>query len=210
MKWRDRGGRGERARNGKRMRLRYTLGLLVLAVVVGGVYGAGQLYERGVREIALPLRHDDIIRQQARDKGLDPYLIAAVIYEESRFRPRPSSAGAQGLMQILPSTGRYIASKSGGSNFVEADLADPQINISYGSWYLRYLLRRYKGHEALALAAYNAGEGKVDEWVGHVRVHGREFAIARDIPFPETRHYVLNVLKSRDRYRSTYRKELAV
>ena len=96
-----------------------------------------------VREITLPLRHEDIIRQQAREKGLDPALVAAVIYAESHFRDgQTSQAGALGLMQITPATARYIARKSGGTAFVVGDLATPQVNIAYGSYYLRYLLSR--------------------------------------------------------------------
>ena len=98
-----------------------------------------------IKEVTLPLRHDDIIRQQAAQKGLDPSLIAGVIYVESRFRDQTSHAGAKGLMQILPSTADYIARKSGGTAFEQGDLASPQINIAYGSWYLRYLLQHYHG-----------------------------------------------------------------
>ena len=102
--------------------------------------------DKAVQEISLPLRHDDIIRQQAEDKNLDPSLIAGVIYVESRFRDQTSHAGAKGLMQIMPSTADYIASKSGGTEFEQGDLATPQINIAYGSWYLRYLLEHYHGN----------------------------------------------------------------
>ena len=136
-----------------------------------------------MQEIALPLRHEDIIRQQAEDKDLDPSLIAGVIYVESRFRDQTSIAGAKGLMQILPSTADYIARKSGGTAFEQGDLATPQINISYGSWYLRYLLEHYDGNELLALAAYNAGEGKVDEWYGDASARGEDFeADAHPVP----------------------------
>ena len=83
-----------------------------------------------VRELSLPLRHEDIIRQQASDKGIDPSLVAAVIYTESRFRDQTSHAGARGLMQITPATARYIARLSGGTAFEQGDLATPQINIS--------------------------------------------------------------------------------
>src|SRR4029078_8457749 len=108
--------------------------------------------DRGVQEVVLPLRHEDIIRQQAADKGLDPALIAGVIYTESRFRDQTSHAGAKGLMQLLPSTAHDIARKSGGTPFVQGDLANPQVNISYGPFYLRYLLQRYGGNEGLAIA----------------------------------------------------------
>jgi soluble lytic murein transglycosylase len=110
-----------------------------------------------------------------------PALIAAVIYRESKFRDVTSSAGAKGLMQILPSTAHFIARKSGGTEFEQGDLADPQINISYGSWYLRYLLDRYDGNAVAAVAAYNAGHGRVDEWGGS--------ASPGDIRFVETADY---------------------
>ena len=162
-----------------------------------------------VRELTLPLRHDDIIRQQAREKHLDPALIAAVIYQESKFRDRTSHAGAKGLMQILPSTAKFIARKSGGLTFELDDLANPQVNISYGAWYLRYLMRRYDRNEVLAVAAYNAGERNVDRWV---RKAGgpKGFDATKDIPFPETRGYVDSVMKHRDDYRHRYGHELGL
>ena len=173
------------------------------AIVAPGV-------DKAVKEIALPLRHEDIIRQQAADKGLDPALIAGVIYAESRFRDQTSHAGAKGLMQLLPSTADDIARKSGGTAFVQGDLADPQVNISYGSFYLRYLLKRYGGNVVLAVAAYNAGEGRVDEWIFQARHDGEEFDHARHIPYPETRHYVQQVLEMRGRYRDRYKQELGL
>ena len=160
--------------------------------------------DKAVQEIALPLRHEDIIRQQAEAKDLDPSLIAGVIYVESRFRDQTSIAGAKGLMQILPSTADYIARKSGGTAFVQGDLATPQINIAYGSWYLRYLLEHYEGNELLALAAYNAGEGKVDEWYREASARGEDFEAESHIPFPETRDYVTRVLDVRERYKREY------
>ena len=80
---------------------------------------------------------------------------------------------------------------------MQGDLATPQINISYGSWYLRYLLEHYEGNEILALAAYNAGEGKVDEWFREASARGEDFEVATHIPFPETRNYVKRVLDVR-------------
>ena len=166
--------------------------------------------DKAVQEIALPLRHEDIIRQQAAEKDLDPSLIAGVIYVESRFRDQTSVAGAKGLMQILPSTADYIARKSGGTAFVQGDLATPQINIAYGSWYLRYLLTHYEGNELLTLAAYNAGEGKVDQWHRDASARGEDFEAATHIPFSETRSYVGKVLEARERYRRQYKRELGI
>jgi soluble lytic murein transglycosylase len=186
--------------------------LLAAVVVIGGVIAAvvAPRVDKAVQEVVLPLRHEDIIRQQAADKGLDPALIAGVIYTESRFRDQTSHAGAKGLMQILPSTAHDIARKSGGTAFVQGDLANPQVNISYGSFYLRYLLQRYGGNEVLAIAAYNAGEGRVDQWIFDARHKGEAFDRARHIPFPETRHYVQQVLDVRSRYREEYGRELGL
>jgi soluble lytic murein transglycosylase len=131
-----------------------------------------------------------------------------VIYVESRFRDQTSHAGAKGLMQLMPGTADYIARKSGGTRFVQEDLATPQINISYGSWYLRYLLEHYHGNEVLALAAYNAGEGKVDEWWRDAAGRGERFRVADHIPFPETREYVTRVQDARRSYRREYAREL--
>jgi soluble lytic murein transglycosylase len=162
-----------------------------------------------VRELTLPLRHEDIIRQQATAKHLDPSLVAAVIYAESRFRDQTSHAGARGLMQITPATARYIAHLSGGTTFEQGDLATPQINISYGTYYLRYLLDRYGHNEVLALAAYNGGEGNVDRWVA--RAGGSERSLTTSaIPFAETREYVRSVLDARSRYRHKYASELGL
>ena len=192
----------------RRRALLIAFGVLVSCVLLAIV--VRPFADKAVQEISLPLRHEDIIRQQAADKGLDPSLIAGVIYVESRFRDQTSHAGAKGLMQILPSTADYIARKSGGTAFQQGDLASPQINIAYGSWYLRYLLQHYHGNELLTLAAYNAGEGKVDEWYRNASARGEDFDVASHIPFPETRSYVGSVLEVRGRYRQEYRKELGL
>jgi soluble lytic murein transglycosylase len=193
---------------------RRRLAALAVALIAGGAVavmvaaGIGPLGE-AVRELTLPLRHDAVIRQQAADKNLDPALIAAVIYEESKFRDQTSSAGAKGLMQILPDTARFIARKSGGTAFELRDLANPDINIRYGSWYLRYLLDQHGGNVALAVAAYNAGEGNVDRWVREAG-GAASFDPATDIPFPETREYVADVLEKREEYREHYADELGL
>ena len=177
--------------------------LTALAVVL-----AWPQFHHAVREITLPLRHDDIIRQQAREKGLDPALIAAVIYAESRFRDgQTSPAGAEGLMQLTPATARYIARKSGGTQFVVDDLGTPQVNIAYGAYYLRYLLSRYDGNEDFALAAYNAGAGNVDRWIAAARAHDRAMTTTA-IPYAETRAYVERVERVRGQYRRAYAAQL--
>ena len=184
------------------------LSLLAFAALVGLL--AAVVVPRlpdAVRELALPLRHEDIIRQQAAEKGLDPALVAAVIYAESHFRDQTSAAGAKGLMQITPATAKFIEHVSGGTTFQISDLSTPQVNIAYGSFYLRYLLDRYGGNEQLALAAYNGGEGNVDRWIAAARAQNRPLTLTT-IPFGETRAYVQRVEDAKSRYRSTYAHEL--
>jgi soluble lytic murein transglycosylase len=197
--------RGRAAVRRRRLTLAAVLGLLATLAVA---FGLGPL-ENAIREVTLPLRHDDIIRQQAREKHVDAALIAAVIYEESKFRDRTSHAGARGLMQITPRTADFIARRSGGVRFTQDDLATPQINIAYGTYYLRYLIDRYGGNQELAIAAYNAGETNVDRWVRAAGGPG-DFDVDRDIPFPETRHYVHGVEKHRKQYRDNYAHDLGL
>lgn len=190
----------------KRRRL---FAFLTIVLIVGGIgYVIAKAADKGYRELALPLRHEDIIRQQAKAKNLDPAMVAAVIYQESRFRPRESTAGALGLMQLLPDTAHFIAGKTGGTKFTTEDLATPQINIQYGAWYLRWLLDHFDEDEITALAAYNAGIGNVEKWLAE---SGQTHITDIDqIPFAETRHYVEKVLKARDQYREEYARELGI
>jgi peptidoglycan lytic transglycosylase len=201
-----------RPRPARRTLVRRWLLLLGAVAIAAGVIAlaTAPVVDKAVHEVTLPLRHEDIIRQQAREKGLDPALIAAVIYTESRFRDQTSNAGAKGLMQLMPRTADYIARKSGGTAFEQGDLATPQVNISYGSWYLRYLLDKYGGNRILTLAAYNAGEGKVDGWWRDAAARGERFRVAAHIPFPETRDYVTDVLSVARDYRREYAKELGL
>src|SRR5947209_4356229 len=182
------------------------LGLSVLVALIVVVL-AMPLFRSAVNHFALPLTNQDIIRQQAAEKHLDPALIAGVIYAETKFDPRPSPAGAQGLMQILPQTAEFLAKRSGATTFTTADLATPQVNIAYGSYYLRYLLDEYGGSRVLALAAYNGGEANVSRWLRSARAQGRDFRTG-DIPFLETRAYVRKVLNAQAEYRRTYATEL--
>jgi soluble lytic murein transglycosylase len=196
-----------RAARTRRRRLRL---LVAFATLTGLVLAFGlHPLKHAVQEITLPLRHEDIIRQQAQAKGLDPALVAAVIYQESKFSDRTSVAGARGLMQITPDTARFIAKQSGGIRFTQSDLGTPQINIAYGTWYLRWLMQRYQGRTTLAIAAYNAGFVHVDDWVR--QAGGPDaFDPKADIPYPETRNYVQQVLHWRTDYARRYSRELGL
>ena len=153
-----------------------------------------------VQRVRYPLRYEAIIRAHAKNYDLDPALLAAVIYTESRFNARAESkAGARGLMQLLPDTARGVAARTGGDGFVVDDLYMPEINVRYGSWYLRNLLNRYDD-EQTALAAYHAGRGNVDRW--------RSEGVG--IQFPETRSYVANVERAKKIYAESYAEELGL
>ena len=185
----------------RRRRRRLAIGAAVLAaVLVIGLFLRGTI-DKAIQELTLPLKHEDVIRQQAREKGVDAALIAAVIYSESKFSESTSSAGARGLMQITRDAANDIERHSGGTTFRFSDLSDPEINIRYGTFLLREMLDRYEGDEAAALAAYNAGPGNADKW-------GGSDLTVQEIPFPETRAYVEEVLEKQREYREEYPREL--
>lgn len=195
------------ARRRSAARRRRALLFTVVGLSAVAVVFAMPLFRKVVNEFTLPLAYQDVIREQAAAKRLDPALIAAVIYAETKFDPRPSAAGAQGPMQIMPATAEYLAHRSGATTFTTADLRTPAVNIAYGSYYLRYLLNEYHGRIVPALAAYNGGEANTNRWVAEARVRGHPLGIS-DIPFPETRAYVAKVLKAQWKYRHSYASEL--
>ena len=174
----------------------------VLMAVVAALAGVALIVLRSqpdfVQRFRYPLRYEQIVRVHARNYDLDPALLAAVIYTESKFDAKATSdAGAIGLMQLLPETAQGIAVRTGGKAFVVGDLYEPELNIRYGCWYLRNLLRRY-GDERTALAAYHAGQGNVDRW--------RREGVG--IQFPETRSYVDKVEHLKHVYAKVYASEL--
>jgi soluble lytic murein transglycosylase len=202
-KGRTTGGGGARRRSDRRRRTLVIGGTLLVVALGGFLLINSDRFQRTLEEFTLPLRHEDIIRQQAAQKGVPADLIAAVIYSESRFRDPTSHAGARGLMQITPATAKLIEKLSGGSTFKFEDLSNPDINIRYGTFYLRYLIDKFGENEVAALAAYNAGETNVTAWGGsNLQID--------DIPFPETRSYVEDVLDKRDEYARHYRHELGL
>ena len=200
-----------RAQHVRRRRLVVFCALLavVLVGVLTAVFTLPHWYRpwmpSSVGQLGFPLRHVADVRAAAERNHLDPALVAAVIYVESRFDDSVESrSGAVGLMQVLPSTAEEIARKSGGSAFVPSDLNTPRVNILYGCFYLRRLLDSYHGSLVEALAAYNAGEAHVSEWL---RAAGGTLTIT-GIPYPETRLYVQKVLAVRTIYRHIYGAQL--
>jgi soluble lytic murein transglycosylase len=179
--------------------VRKLLWFVALGVVVAVTFAVVDLtgppwFER----LRYPLRYSEYVRVHARQHNLDPALVAAVIYQESRWRSAAkSSSGAIGLMQLTPETARGIAIRTHGSAFHTQDLYNPEINIRYGAWYLDNLFKKY-GDERLVLAAYNAGQGNVDKW----RANGQS------IQFSETRAYVKTVEDVKQIYRAAWRSKL--
>ena len=178
-------------------RLTVPLLILVLAGAAASLYvleTSPPWFER----LRYPLHYSSIVRDRAKARGLDPALVAAVIYQESKFRSDArSSSGAIGLMQLTPATAEGIAIRTGGTAFHVSDLTDPEINIRYGTWYLHDLLGKY-GNERLALAAYNAGQGNVDRW--------QKAGVG--IQFPETAAYVSRVEQLQKIYRDAWHAQL--
>jgi soluble lytic murein transglycosylase len=163
--------------------------LAVLAILGVGIAAVVTSEPSWYLRARYPLKYEAIVEGHARNYRLDPALLAAVIYRESKFDARAGSrAGAIGLMQLTPATARGIALRTGGTRFKMADLYDPEINIRYGAWYLRHLLDSFDGDVRKALAAYNGGRGNVE----------------RGVVFAETRAYVQQVLAARDVYRRAY------
>jgi len=174
--------------------------LLGVIVVLGGVT---VLFLRGPsfwQRQYYPLAYQAQIADSAARHRISPYLVAAVINAESSWGPeRVSGAGAKGLMQVMPQTARDLAASKrvDRKKFPSDKLLDPATNIEYGTAYLRYLVDRY--HEVeMALAAYNAGLTRVDEWAKK----GKD--IRSTIEFPETKAYVLKVMRGKDRYEALH------
>jgi soluble lytic murein transglycosylase len=192
-----------------RPRGRRRLAWLLVALAALGILGAAwyevhRTMPAWYARLWYPLEYEDAIRTEAARNGLDPALVAAVIEAESGFVPDSrSDRGAVGLMQVLPETARSIARLPGRPSPPPVRLEVPEVNIAYGTRYLRQLIDRHGGID-LALAAYNAGGSNVDRWLADARAGGRALEVPEDIPFPETRAFVERVGESTGIYRRAY------
>ncbi len=156
-----------------------------------------------VLKIIFPLDYWPLIKGQAEERGLDPYLMAALVAQESTFTADiRSSANAYGLMQLIPSTGRRYAAKVGLRGFSTAVLKRPETNVRLGMTYFKELMDRFGGAH-LALASYNAGENRVSKWLSE-RPGIPQDEFIDDIPFPETQNYVKRILGTAEDYRRLY------
>ena len=163
----------------------------------------GQELPAEILQVIFPLTYWSSIRKHSVARGLDPYLVAALIAQESTFDPEArSSANAWGLMQIVPSTGRRLARALKIRRFTTASLTNPDINIRMGTLHFSELVRKYGGTH-YALASYNAGESRVLRWKAE-RPGVDEDEFIDDIPFPETQNYVKRILGTAEDYRRLY------
>ena len=160
--------RRRRRRNKSRMRGRFIRAVIIIVLVLALIGIVLMLSsEETIEEtvVLYPMEYVDLIRENAGRFGLDPAYVASIILAESAYNPQAvSSVNAQGLMQIMPETGQWIAKKFDES-YAEGCLFDPETNIRYGCWYLGFLMDRYAGDMTCSTAAYHSGQGTVDKWL---------------------------------------------
>jgi len=157
--------------------------------------------------LAYPQGYWETIQSYARKYDQDPFFIAAIIREESQFSSDAlSQAGARGLMQVMPATGEWVAKRIKLNGFDNGKLFDPDMGINIGTWYISFLMKKFKGDPLLAAAAYNAGPDAVTAWLGKYGYSGERDAFVEAIPFPETRGYVKKVLRNYGEYKRIYGK----
>ena len=197
-------GRGAPSRRRGRRAAWLLLVIALLSVVGGAWYEVHRTMPAWYARLWYPLEYAKPINEESARNGLDPALVAAVIDTESGFAPDSRSAeGAVGLMQLLPQTARFVAGLPDRPSPSPDRLEVPEVNIAYGTRYLRYLIDRH-GSLEVALAAYNAGESNVADWLAEADARGDDLAIPDDIPFPETRSFVRRVETATPIYRRAY------
>ncbi|WP_231036118.1 lytic transglycosylase domain-containing protein [Pectinatus sottacetonis] len=180
--------------------------LLFLTVTFAGIYEGLQTHviEKVEKKYFYPYPYEQVINKYAQKYNMDSTLVAGIILAESKFVPNAKShRGAIGLMQIMPETGQWIAKNISDNNYTDDKLYDPETNIRYGVWYLAFLMREFRHNEILAVAAYNAGHGQIEQWQ-QIYHWGRNFADYKKIPYKETRDYVKRVLDNRKSYKKLY------
>ena len=181
------------------------LGAMLLLGVLG--FGGYLWYEEDKHQKALenyPVAYTDLIRQNAVQYKLDPYLVQSIMRCESSNDPNAvSHVGAIGLMQIMPDTGEWIGHKIDPELAYSLDmLNDPATNIEYGCWYLNFLSERFDGNVMEMIAAYNAGHGTVKNWLEDARFSTDGELIT--IPYEDTANYYQNVMKAYENYTTLY------
>lgn len=187
--------------------IKIVLSLALAALVLWGGSLALKSGWRFFQGMLYPVPYEEIVGEQAEAYGLDPALVYAVMRAESSFRPEAvSNKGAYGLMQITEPTFEWLQTKmDDGQTYTTDDLCQPEVNIRYGCKLLSILLSQYESTET-ALCAYNAGMGRVGEWLSD-EAYSSDGATLHTIPFPETKNYVAAVMSNYDVYHELYQFE---
>ena len=174
--------------------------IVIIAVIALAAVLGLTVIKDAVEEKMYPLEYEDIIVAKAEKYNLDPYLVCAMIKTESGFdETAVSPVGAQGLMQIMPETADWIAEKLEMTSY---DIFDPETNIEFGCWYLSFLQEKFSSQNTI-IAAYNAGHGKVAEWLEGE--HSADGENLDDIPYEETEKYVGKVARAYEKYKELYK-----
>lgn len=188
----------------KKTRKKYAFLFIAGVVLMTLVFCSFYEFETVQKKYFYPYPYKEFVERYAEANGVDSALAASVIMNESKFRPDAKShRGAIGLMQIMPETGEWISVQLEEEKFTPDMLHDPETNIRYGIWYLAELRQEFYGNDILALAAYNAGRGMVHEWMEEKKWK-KGFHSISEIPYAETREYVVKVLKNKEKYQSLY------
>ncbi len=170
------------------------LTLTIIAVLLAGYFYLPMI----LGDAVFPLQYQDTIKKWSREYNEDPFLVAAIIMQESGYNPKANSpVGAMGLMQIMPGTGKGIASGVGYPNYSSDKLYDPDVSIQFGTWYIHVMKEKYGGNVTAALAAYNAGSGNADKWVRMGLLNS-----------PNDNRYAKNVQEYMEVYHKLYQREL--
>ena len=194
-----------RAARRRRQRRRTFLTILASALVVLIALGAWALFGRGRMDLSrYPMTYAPEIRAAAAEFSLDPAYVASVVLAESSFDAEAVSlVGAIGLMQIMPATGEWIAGKLEDEPFDVQRLYQPEVNLRYGCWYLRFLLDRYDGDMYTASTAYHQGQGRVDQWLEDPQ-YSQDGRTLTAISSAVTDTYVNRIMESYANYQELY------
>ena len=194
-----------RAARPRRRRAAWLVGLLVVLAAAGVAwYQVHQQMPGWYARLWYPLEHEETVRREAARNDLDPALVAAVIDTESGFvADSRSGKGAVGLMQVQPDTAQFIAGLPRRPSPSPVRLGEPDVNIAYGTRFLRYLVDRY-GSVDLALVAYNGGPANLGRWLEEAQARGEALRVPDDVPFGETRGFVTKVRDATAIYRRAY------
>lgn len=181
--------------------------LLLLGVLLVIGFGGWKIWSSDTVQMRFVYMWDyqqDIVTYSKKN-NVDPFLVAAIIKNESNFKhDAVSKVGAVGLMQIMPETGRWIAEQMGLESYQDSDLYQTKKNIRMGCWYVGELEHEFQHNLVLLMVAYNAGRGQTHEWM---QENGWDYNFndIKSIPYSDTREYVAKVMQDRDKYYLLYK-----